>query len=99
MQNVGFLMTLLICEMLEYGSDEHNHGYDSSDTEDPFCNSDNTVIKYERFIDMFRKEVSRDEDTEMEDDHMESFLKTVVYNSDSDEGMDSLDTVTQLRRI
>ena len=79
-----------ICEMSESDSDDIES--DSSENEGPFCDSETTVIKCERIIDMFRKVELSDEDTDTEDDHMESFMKTLVYNSDSDEGMDSLDS-------
>ena len=80
-----------ICEMSESDSDDIES--DSSDNESPFCcESENTVIKCERIIDMFRKVELSDEDIVTEDDHMESFMKTLVYNSDSDEGMGSLDS-------
>ena len=81
-----------ICEMSESDSEDYGNESDSFDTEGPFCDSNNTVIKCERIIDMFRKIELSDEATETEDDHMESFMNTVVYNSDSDEGMCSLDS-------
>ena len=81
-----------ICEMSESDSEEYGNQSDSFYNESPFCDSDNTVIKCERIIDMFRKVELSDEDTETEDDHMESFMKTFVDYCDSDEGMGSLDS-------
>ena len=73
-----------ICEMSESDTDE----CDSSDNE----SRDNTVIKCERIIDLFRKAAISDDDTETEDDCMESFMKTVIEYADSDEGIGSLDS-------
>ena len=75
-----------IYEMSESDSDELNES-DFSDTEGPFCDADITVI-----IDMFRKTELSDDGIEKEDDYMESFMNTLVYNSDSDEGMGSLES-------
>ena len=80
-----------ICEMSESDSDEQNES-DFSDNEGPFCDADNTVIKCERIIDMFRKAELSDYDIVKEDDYLESFMNTLVYNSDSDEGMGSLES-------
>ena len=80
-----------VCEMSECDSDEQNES-DLSDNEGPFCDSDNTVIKCEKIIDMFRKAELSDDDIEKEDDYLESFMNTLVYNSDSDEGMGSLES-------
>ena len=77
-----------ICEMSESDSDE----CDSSDNEGPFCETENTVIKCERIIDLFRKVAISDDDTETEDDHMESFMNTIIDYADSDEGISSLDS-------
>ena len=76
-----------ICDM----SESDNESY-SSDTDGPFCDSDNTVVKCERIIDMFRKAELSDDDSETEDDHMESFMNTFVYNSDPDEEMGSVES-------
>ena len=76
-----------ICKMSE--SDIESH---SSDSEDPFCNSENTVIKCERIIDMFRRAESSEYGSETDDDHLESFMNTLVYNSDSDVGMGSVES-------
>ena len=75
-----------ICEMSESDSDEQNES-DFSDNEGPFCDADITVI-----IDMFRKTELSDDGIENKDDYMESFMNTLVYNSDSDEGMGSLES-------
>ena len=80
-----------IYEMSECDSDEQNES-DVSDNEGPFCDADNTVIHCERIIDMFRKTELSDDGIEKEDDYMESFMNTLVYNSDSDEGMGSLES-------
>ena len=77
-----------ICEMSESDTDE----CDSSDNEGPFCETENTVIKCERIIDLFRKVAVSDDDTETEDDYMESFMNTVIEYADSDEGIGSLDS-------
>ena len=77
-----------ICEMSESDSDE----CDYSDNEGPFCETENTVIKCERIIDLFRKVEMSDDDIETEDDHMESFMNTVIDYADSDEGMSSLES-------
>ena len=84
-----------ICDMSDSDTDEHDNKSDSSDNEGPFCDSDNTVIKFERIIDMFRKVELRDDDTETEDDHIESSMETFVDYCDSDEGMCSLDSDTE----
>ena len=73
--------------MSESGNDSY-----SSDTEGPFCDDDNTVIKCDRIIDMFRKAESSEDGSETEDDHMESFMNTFVYKSDSDEGFGSVES-------
>ena len=65
-----------ICDMSE-SDDESDISYDD---EGPFCNSENTVIKCERIIDIFRKLDSIEGDSELEDDHMASFMKTFVDN-------------------
>ena len=64
-----------ICEMSESDNDSDSS---TDDDEGPFCNSENTVVKCERIIDIFMKMESGDNDTESEDDHMESFMKTFV---------------------
>ena len=65
-----------ICDMSE-SDDESDISYDD---EGPFCNSENTVIKCERIIDIFRKIDSSEGDSELEDDNMASFMKTFVDN-------------------
>ena len=80
-----------IYEMSESDSDEQNDS-DLSYNEGPFCESDNTVIKCERIIDMFRKAELSDDGIEKEDDYLESFMNTLVFHSDSDEGMCSLES-------
>ena len=76
-----------ICDM----SDADDESY-SSDNDGPFCDSDNTVVKCERIIDMFRTAKLSDDDSDTEDDHMESFMNTLVYNSDPDEEMGSVES-------
>ena len=76
-----------ICDMSEYGNDSY-----SSDTEGPFCDDDNTAIKCDKIIDMFRKAELSEDGSETEDDHMESFMNTFVFNSDSDEGFGSVES-------
>ena len=56
--------------MSDSDSDEHDNKSDASDDEGPFCDSDNTVIKCERIIDIFRKAELSDDGTETEDDHI-----------------------------
>ena len=80
-----------IYEMSESDSDEQNDS-DLSYNEGPFCESDNTVIKCERIIDMFRKAELSDDGIEKDDDYLESFMNTLVFHSDSDEGMCSLES-------
>ena len=63
-----------------------------SDNEGPFCDTETTVIKCERIIDFFRKSEKHGAESETDDDYMKSFMNTVVYDSDSDEGMSSLDS-------
>ena len=65
-----------ICDMSE-SDDESDISYDEAG---PFCNSENTVIKCERIIDIFRKIDSSEGDSELEDDDMASFMKTFVDN-------------------
>ena len=77
-----------ICEMSESDSDE----CDSSDNEGPFCETENTVIKRERIIALFKKVAVSDDDTETEDEYMESFMNTIIAYADSDEGIGSLDS-------
>ena len=81
-----------VCEMSESDSDARDNDSDSSDNEGPFCEHDNTVIKCERIIDIFRKAEISSVDNDNEDEYLESFMNTLVYNSDSDEEMGSLDS-------
>ena len=64
-----------ICDMSESDNDSDSS---TDDDEGPFCNSENTVVKCERIIDIFMKMELEDNEAESEDDHMESFMKTFV---------------------
>ena len=76
-----------ICDM----SESDNESY-SSDNDGPVCDDDDTVLKCERIIDLFRTAKLSDDDPETEDDHMESFMNTFVYNSDPDEEIGSVES-------
>ena len=63
-----------------------------SDREDQycFCGAENTVIECERIRDMFNTaQINGLDDV---DDDMESFMKTLAYDSEHDEGLSSLDS-------
>ena len=80
-----------ICELernISEMSESDNDLY-SSDNEGPFRDSDNTVIKCERIIDMFRKAELSEDGSETKDEYMESFMNTLVSKSYSDEEMGS----------
>ena len=61
-----------------------------SDIEDrfSFSGAENTVIKCERIRNMFNK--AQVDELDDGDDDMESFMKSLVYDSESDEGVSSL---------
>ena len=55
-----------------------------------FCGAENTVIEWERIRDMFNTaQVNGLDDA---DNDMESFMKTLAYDSEHDEGLSSLDS-------
>ena len=61
-----------------------------SDDQYSFCGADNAVIECEIIRDMFNTaQVNGLDDV---DDDMESFVKTLVYDSEHDEGLSSLDS-------
>ena len=68
-----------ITELESYSEDQYS-----------FCGAENTVIECERIRDIFNKAQVDEHDNG--DDDMESFMKTLVYDSEHDEGLSSLDS-------
>ena len=64
----------------------------NSDSENQYSFScaENTVIKCEKIRDMFN--TAQNDEHDNGDDDMESFMKTLVYDSEHDEGLSSLDS-------
>ena len=64
----------------------------NSDSENQYSFScaENTVIKCEKIRDMFN--TAQNDEHDNGDDDMESFMKTLVYDSEHDEGFSSLDS-------
>ena len=55
-----------------------------------FCSAEHTVIEHERIRDMFN--TAQIDEHDNGDEGMQSFMKTLVYDSEHDEGLSSLDS-------
>ena len=73
---------------------ENSADDNDSDSDEPFCDANNTVIKCARIIDLFCKGEKYKGEINDEDIDMDSFMNTLVYDSESDEGLSSLDSDT-----
>ena len=73
---------------------ENSDDDSDSDSDGPFCIANNTVIKCARIIDLFCKGEKYEGETNDEDIDMDSFMNTLVCDSDTDEGLSSLDSDT-----
>ena len=85
-----------ILELSDVGfEDTANVG--SSDNEDrfSFCDTDNTVIKCERIRNIFSQVELNGLEIDNVDADMESFMNTLVLDSETDEGLSSLDSDTE----
>ena len=73
---------------------ENSTDDNDSDSDGPFGDDNNTVIKCARIIDLFCQAKTYEGEIKDEDIDMDSFMNTLVYDSESDEGLSSLDSDT-----